>query len=114
MAACKGPACPISYLTFGNYSNTGNLVAMSSVPYPQSLQRIANADFVDGNARAPYHEDFVLERINKAQDEQHAGRATAARLPRVEHAQNMLYAAQINSKALQRVTPFMRTTTPTR
>ena len=49
VAACQGPTCPLSYLTFGNYSNTGNLVAMSRVPYPQSLQRIANADFVDGN-----------------------------------------------------------------
>lgn len=107
VAACKGPACPISYLTFGNYSNTGNLVAMSRVPYPQSLQRIANADFVDGNARSPYHEDFVLERINRALDEQQASRASQPRLPRVERAQSMLYSAQIDSKAMQRVTPYI-------
>jgi uncharacterized protein (DUF1501 family) len=107
VAACKGPACPISYLTFGNYSNTGNIVAMARVPYPQSLQRIANADFVDGNARSPYHEDFVLERIDQALAEQHASQASQIRLPRVEHAQNMLYSAQINSRALQRVTPYI-------
>src|SRR2546427_8513324 len=29
VAACKGPACPLSFLTFGNYSATGNIVAMS-------------------------------------------------------------------------------------
>ena len=34
VAACQGPACPLSFLTFGNYSATGNLVAMSRVPVP--------------------------------------------------------------------------------
>jgi hypothetical protein len=43
-AACKGPQCPLAFLTFGNYSNTGNLVAMSRVPYLPSLRKIANAD----------------------------------------------------------------------
>ena len=38
VAACQGPACPLSFLTFGNYSATGNLVAMSRVPYLPSLQ----------------------------------------------------------------------------
>ncbi len=39
VAACQGPDCPLSFLTFGNYSATGNLVAMSRVPYLPSLQR---------------------------------------------------------------------------
>ena len=39
VAACRGPACPLSFLTFGNYSATGNLVAMSRVPYLQSLRK---------------------------------------------------------------------------
>ena len=29
VAACRGPDCPLAFLTFGNYSATGNLVAMS-------------------------------------------------------------------------------------
>src|SRR4051812_32937600 len=41
VAACKGPTCPLSFLTFGNYSATGNLVAMSRVPYLPSLQKLA-------------------------------------------------------------------------
>jgi len=51
VAACKGPDCPLAFLTFGNYSATGNIVAMSRVPYVQSLQKIAGADAVDGNER---------------------------------------------------------------
>lgn len=112
VAACKGPTCPLSYLTFGNYSNTGNVVAMSRVPYPQSLQRIANADFVEGNLRSPYHDDFVLDRIEKALEEQNAARSAQLRLPRQERAQSMLYAAQVNSKALQRVTPYIPKSIP--
>src|SRR5689334_149627 len=49
VAACQGSSCPLAFLTFGNYSATGNLVAMSRVPYLPSLQRIANADAIEGN-----------------------------------------------------------------
>ncbi len=112
VAACKGPTCPLSFLTFGNYSNTGNLVAMSRVPYLPSLQKIANADAIDGNVRSPYHEDFALDRIEKALREENEAHGAQARLPRQERAENMLYAAQVNSKALARVSQFIPATSP--
>jgi uncharacterized protein (DUF1501 family) len=107
VAACKVPACPLSFLTFGNYSATGNVVAMSRVPYLPSLQKIANADAIDGNARSPYHDDFALARIEQALREQRESRATQILLPRQERAENMLYAAQVNSKAMERITPYI-------
>ncbi|MCA9269720.1 MAG: DUF1501 domain-containing protein, partial [Planctomycetales bacterium] len=107
VAACNGPNCPLSFLTFGNYSATGNLVAMSRVPYLPSLQRIANADAVEGNARSPYHDDFAQSRIEQTLGELRAERAAQPLLPRQERAENMLYAAQVNSKALARVTPYI-------
>src|SRR5258706_4407789 len=82
VAACKGPKCPLSFLTFGNYSATGNVVAMSRVPYLPSLQRIANADAIDGNKRSPYHDDFALDRIEQALREENASLAAQPRLPR--------------------------------
>ncbi len=107
VAACKGPSCPLAFMTFGNYSNTGNLVPMARVPYPQSLKLLANADGVQGNPKAPYHDDFVNERIERALQEQMDSRLSRARLPRMERAQSMLYAAQINSKTLKRVAPYI-------
>jgi hypothetical protein len=107
VAACQGPACPLAFLTFGNYSATGNLVAMSRVPYLPSLRRLANADAVDGNERSPYHDRFALDRIERALQVQVESRAAQQRLPRAEHAENMLFAAQANSKALERVTPYI-------
>lgn len=112
VAACQGPACPLSFLTFGNYSATGNLVAMSRVPYLPSLRNLANADAVEGNARSPYHESFALDRIERALQMQIQARAAQPRLPRAEHAENMLYAAQVNSKALERVTPYIPSAIP--
>ena len=107
VAACQGPACPLAFLTFGNYSTTGNLVAMSRVPYLPSLKKLALADSVEGNERSPYHDKFVIDRIEQTLEKQHLAQADQPRLPRVERADNMLYAAQVNSKALQRVTPYI-------
>lgn len=112
VAACQGPSCPLAFLTFGNYSATGNVVAMSRIPYLPSLKRIANADAIEGNEKSPYHDRFVIDRIEETLREQNMVRATETRLPRVERAENMLYAAQLNSKALQRVTPYLPTSIP--
>lgn len=111
-AACKGTQYPLAFLTFGNYSNTGNLVPMARIPYLQSLNLIANADGVGGTAQHPYHDVFVSERIEKALREQAEARGSEPRLPRVERAQSMLYAAQLNSKALARVTPWVPKAAP--
>src|SRR5437660_5657623 len=112
VAACRGPSCPLAFLTFGNYSATGNLVAMSRVPYLPSLQKIASADAVEGNERAPYHDRFALDRIEQALREAHEASAAQPRLPRAERGENMLYAAQVSSKALQRVTQYIPGTIP--
>lgn len=113
VAACKGPDCPLAFLTFGNYSATGNVVAMARVPYLPTLGRIANADCVEGNSRSPYHEDFVSQRIEAALKDQTDARISQARLPRVERSQSMLFAAQMNSRALRRITPFIPRENPT-
>ncbi|MBV8882088.1 MAG: DUF1501 domain-containing protein [Planctomycetaceae bacterium] len=107
VAACKGTQYPLAFLTFGNYSSTGNLVPMARIPYLQSLALVANADSVGGTVQHPYHDAFALDRIEKALKEQSESRAADCRLPRVERAESMLYAAQLNSKSLARVTPFV-------
>ena len=112
VAACRGPDCPLAFLTFGNYSATGNLVAMSRVPYLPSLQRIANADAIEGNERSPYHDKFALDRIEEALREVNESNASQPRLPRAERGENMLYAAQVNSKALKRVAQYIPKTSP--
>ncbi|MAB89997.1 MAG: hypothetical protein CMJ90_11120 [Planctomycetes bacterium] len=109
VAACHGSEAPLAFLTFGQYSATGNLVPMSRVPYLSSLKRLANADGVDGNPRSFYSDDFVRDRIEETLKAQRAARESKPRLPRLKRAQSMLYAAQLNSKALKRITPYIPT-----
>src|SRR5690349_3842842 len=85
---------------------------MSRVPYLPSLKKLANADHVDGNERAPYHDRFVLDRIEQTLGQVNEAQSVQPRLPRAERAENMLYAAQVNSKALQRVTPYIPAKVP--
>ena len=107
VAACRGPDCPLAFLTFGNYSVTGNVVAMSRVPYLPSLRQISNADAIYGNIGSPYHDQFALDRIEQTLGEHYRDRGTVTRLPRAARGESMLYAAQLNSRALQRVTEFI-------
>ena len=107
VAACRGPECPLSFLTFGNYSATGNLVPMARVPYIQSLKLLANAGSVQGMSQHPYHDSFVADRIEQALTERNQRHATLPSLPRQKRAENMLYAAQWNSQSLSRITPHI-------
>lgn len=107
VAACRGRDAPLAFLTFGNYSGTGNLVPMARVPYIPSLKLLANADAVHGIVQHQYHEAFVADHIERALAEQQKRRKSESRLPRRTRADNMLYAAQWNSQALSRITPHI-------
>ena len=107
VAACRGPEYPLAFLTFGNYSATGNLVPMARVPYIPSLKLLANAESVQGMTQHPYHDDFVGDRIEQALAQQNQRIATLPSLPRRQRAENMLYAAQFNSNSLSRITPYI-------
>ncbi len=111
VAACAGPACPLAFLTFGNYSATGNLVPMSRVPYLPTLKLLAKADHISGGS-STYNDDFVNDRINQALENQAQTRTSQTKLPRTERAQSLLYAAQLNSKALKHVTPHIPDNVP--
>lgn len=110
VAGCKGPKCPLSFLTFGGYSNTGNLIPMARVTDANALLQLANADGIRGQKNRPYHDDFVTDRIERTLQEQAEERSSERRLPRLERAHNMLYAAQVNSKSLERVVPWLPAT----
>ena len=105
VAACQGPDCPLAFLTFGNYSATGNLVPMARIPYLPTLKKIAQADSPGGSHK--YHDDFVLDRIERTLKEQFDARSVQTQLPRTARAQSTLYAAQLNSKALKRALPHI-------
>lgn len=112
VAACLGSDCPLAFLTFGNYSATGNLVPMARIPYLRSLNLIANADAVSGVAKHPYHDSFVGGHIERALEKQLEMGVSQNPLPRVEQARSTLYSAQLSSRSLRRVVPFIPEKSP--
>lgn len=112
VAACRGPECPLSFLTFGNYSATANLVPMARVPYIPSLKLLANAGSVHGITQHPYHDDFANEQIELALASRQQRRESMMQLPRQQRAESMLYAAQWNSKSLSRIAPHIPESIP--
>lgn len=106
VAACRGSDFPLAFLTFGNYSATGDLVPMARVPYLPTLKLISSPDSMNGGANR-YFEQFVTDRIDQALKSQFDERVGEPSLPRVERARSTLFAAQLNSDALRRVTPFI-------
>lgn len=77
---------PYLWQLFRHGKHRGNV----RVPYLPSLQRIANADAIEGNPKSPYHEDFALARIEQALREQRESRASMPLLPRQERAEHAL------------------------
>lgn len=78
VAGCRGAECPLAFLTFGNYSNTGNLVPMARVPYIPTLRLLANADSVQGSQHQ-YHEPLATDHIERALAERNRQRQSLAR-----------------------------------
>jgi hypothetical protein len=85
---------------------------MARVPYIQSLKLLANADSVNGTPQHPYHDSFAGDRIEQALAQQNQRRQSSPSLPRRRRAENMLYAAQLNSQALSRITPHIPKSIP--
>jgi uncharacterized protein (DUF1501 family) len=83
---------------------------MARIPYLPTLKKIAQADSPGGNHR--YHDQFVLDRIERTLKRQLDESSAHPQLPRIRRAESMLYAAQLNSKALQRAVPYISDSAP--
>ncbi|MBA2662567.1 MAG: DUF1501 domain-containing protein [Bradymonadaceae bacterium] len=108
VAASKGSDVPLAFVSFGNYSATGNLLPLSRISNIGQLSLLGLPDHHRGNVSNPYHEeDFVQRRIQQALKEEHEAQGARAQLPRVERSQSMLYAAQLNATTLSRLLPYI-------
>lgn len=109
VAACKGPMQPLSFLTFGNYSATGNLVSQARIPY---LNRLADLAEMDDTNFGPFQNDYATQQIEAALAARRMERAASPQLPRVERAQSMLYTAQLSASSLKRIQQYIPASTP--
>lgn len=104
VAACKAPDVPLSFLTFGNYSATGSLVAQTRVPYLRSLQSLATGNYTDTTRSREYHHADTVSLIEaKLLEVQQTGH----HLSKVAQARSFVHQAQDSSKSLERIVPFI-------
>lgn len=109
LAATRAPDAPLGFLTFGNYSATGGIVAQTRLPYIASLTRLANVDYTDQARMNPFVRPEVAAEIERTlADVEASGHS----LPRVANARSFIHSAQLNSQALDRIVPYIPTTTP--
>ena len=106
VAACKAPDVPLSFLTFGNYSATGNLVAQTRVPYLRSLQSLETGNYTDITRGREYHHPDTVSMIEtKLLEAKRDGHP----LRKVAQARRFVHQAQDSSKSLERIIPFIDT-----
>jgi len=110
VAAIKSPESPLAFLTFGQYSNTGNIIAQTRIPYLNNLQKFGNIGYSDSNRTRRFQHEAVSERIDDTLRELNS---ISHPLPRVNRARSFLTTARENSKSLDLITPHIPTVRPT-
>jgi len=110
LAGVRCPEAPLAFLTFGQYSGTGGIVARSRVPYMSSLRQLAAVDYAGTTARTrPYHH---AEAFGAIEDSLREAALYPPTLPKIAQAHAHVYTAQASSKALERLVPFIPDSAP--
>jgi len=109
VAAAKCPDVPLAFLTFGQYSATGNLVAQTRIPYLNSLDGFGNISYADRRRTRRFLHERVSERIEAALRE---SQQDIHPLPRVHRGRAFVHNAQQSSKSLDRIVPHMPVNRP--
>lgn len=110
-AAALAPGLPLSYLSFGGYDATGNIIPLARVSSPERVGMLAQADFINADENRPYHSEAALSQIEQALQARHE--ANHNHLPRVNEAQSTLFTARLSAKELKRITQYLPETLPT-
>ena len=109
VAGVRSPQAPLAFLTFGQYSATGGVVARSRVPYISSLSRLAGVDFADTTRSRSYHHSSAFDAIEASLSEI---RGEPPSLSRLAKAYDNVHAVQDSSKVLDRLIPYIPSSIP--
>jgi hypothetical protein len=112
VAAATGPAAPLSYLSYGGYDATGQLVPLSRISNPDRLAPVVNADYLGADLSTPYHNSYANDRIQQAVVARHHRRLDEQHLPRLQRAMSTLFTARLGSGELSRINAYLPSTLP--
>ncbi len=108
VAASYGLELPMSYLSFGGYDVTGGIVARTRTGNTNALTSIAYPGRTNpADPEALFHSERATELIRGARSARERDLASSLRLPRIENAQNLLFAARSGAGELKRLQEYL-------
>lgn len=112
VAAAKSPKLPLSYLSFGGYDATGNVIPLARVSNAERVNMIANANLISNDENRPYHSDFAADKIAQARQARHQAMHDDHHLPRVKQSMSTLFTSRLSANQLKRITSYLPETLP--
>ncbi len=106
VAATRAPGHPLSFISSGGYSNTGNLLPVTRLNTVAAFRNLAQPNRTnpsDPNNLSTFVPDATYERIQAAQAARIAGQEQTEHLPRVADSVAQLYSARANMDTLKQV-----------
>jgi uncharacterized protein (DUF1501 family) len=107
VAGLRAPEVPLAFLSYGGYSATADLVALSRVADNNQLFTLTGADSIANDPNRPYHAVDARTRIDAALTARHARELAGHHLPHGRHAMSSLEGARLSSAALARLDEYL-------
>ena len=111
-SAALNPSAPMGFISYGGYSGTAGLAAVTRLGNTELIKRLAypyrtyrNQD----NEEEQYYSDAQVEMIAKSREARFNGKYAAQRLPRVRTALNTLYLSRLGQNELKKLVAFLPT-----
>lgn len=108
----EGLDLPLGYLSYGAYSNTGQLIPVSRLQGITTLSRLGNPGYKNGDLKQPFRSEFARSKIEAALANRRQNFLDAQNLPKVKGAVSTMYAAQLSSSKLKELTRYIPEGTP--
>ncbi|MGB1017031.1 MAG: DUF1501 domain-containing protein [Nannocystaceae bacterium] len=107
-SASRGRDLPMSYLSFGGYDETMGLVARTRSGNTNALARIAYPDrYNTDNELDTFHSSAANSLIKAAEEERYNKLRETERLPRTQHALDLLWSGKAGSEELKKLQQYL-------
>jgi len=108
-SAALNPSAPMGFISFGGYSGTAGLAAVTRMGNTEVIKRLAYPyrRYATDNEEETYYSDSQAAVIAKAREDRFKGKYAGQRLPRVRTAMNTLYLSRLGQNELKKLVAFL-------
>lgn len=110
VAGAYGPTLPMSFITYGGYETTADVVAVTRAGNTDVIERVAYPERIDptnDQDLSTYHTEATTKRIREARAARHLAQADKQHLPTIQQSMSMLYLARSGQNDLQKLSALL-------